>query len=199
MKMKMKLKPTYRMPFKRRREGKTDYSRRLKLLKSGKPRLVVRKTLNYIRAQIIGFEMIGDKTMVAADSKELKKHGWNFACDNLPAAYLTGMLIGKKAAGRGIEMAILDGGLVKSTKGSKIYAAVKGARDAGLNIPIDEEMLPDENRVKGMHIAGHVEKFKNMPTEFEKIKQKIAAAAIGQSEQKIEKKEAKIKKKGNEK
>ena len=183
------------MHFKRRREGKTNYSRRLKLLKSGKPRLVVRKTLNYIRAQVIGFEMIGDKTLAAADSKELKKHGWNFACDNLPAAYLTGMLLGKKAASKGIEQAILDSGLVKSTKGSKIYAAVKGAIDAGLDIPIDEEVLPDENRIKGMHIAGHVEKFKNMPVEFEKIKQKIVSSgAVEQkSEQKIEKKEVKNK------
>ena len=184
------------MHFKRRREGKTNYSRRLKLLKSGKPRLVVRKTLNYIRAQIIGFEMIGDKTLAAADSKELKKHGWNFACDNTPAAYLTGMMLGKKAASKGIEQAILDSGLVKSTKGSKIYAAVKGAIDAGLDVPIDEKVLPDENRIKGMHIAGHVEKFKNLPAEFEKIKQKIAGSVGGgaveqKSEQKIEKKEVK--------
>lgn len=169
----MKLKPTYKMPFKRRRLGKTDYKKRLKLLLSKKPRLVVRRSLKYITAQIIEFSPKGDKTLVSATSKELKKFGWEFACDNLPAAYLTGLLIGKKALEKGIKEAILDSGLYASTKGNRIFAVVKGARDAGLDVPVGEEVLPDEERIKGLHIARYLEKFKSLPEKFEEIKKKI--------------------------
>lgn len=167
------MKPTYRMPFKRRRIGKTDYDKRLKLLLSKKPRLVVRKSLKYIRAQIVEFDKIGDKTLVAASSEELKKLGWKFSTDNLPSAYLTGLLVGRKAVKKGIKEAILDVGLYTSVTGSKIYAAVKGALDAGLKVPIEQEVLPKEERIKGLHIASYLEKFKSLPEEFEKIKQKI--------------------------
>ena len=169
----MKLSPRYKTPFKRRKEGKTDYQKRLRLLKSYKPRLVIRKSLNYITAQVIKFDGKGDKIFAVANSKELKKLGWNFACDNLPAAYLTGILIGKKSADKKINDAVLDAGLYTSVKGSRIYAAVKGAKDAGLNVTVDDGMLPDDKRIKGEHIATN-EKFKNMPAEFEKVKGKIA-------------------------
>lgn len=168
-----KLSPRYKMPFRRRREGKTNYKKRLKLLLSGKPRLVVRKSLKYIRAQIIVFDEKGDRTLAAASSRELKKLGWKFACDNLPAAYLTGLIIGKKALKKGIEKAILDMGLYPSTKGSRIYAVVKGAIDAGLKVPCSEEVLPSEERIRGEHIANFLEKFKDIPQEFEKMKEKI--------------------------
>ena len=92
-----KISPTYKMPFKRRRLGKTDYQQRLQLLTSQKPRLVVRKSLNYISAQIVQFDLKGDKTLLSANSRALKKLGWNFSCDNLPAAYLTGLALGKIA------------------------------------------------------------------------------------------------------
>ncbi|MBS3055516.1 MAG: 50S ribosomal protein L18 [Candidatus Aenigmarchaeota archaeon] len=169
----MKHSPTYTMPFKRRRLGKTDYTNRLKLLSSKKPRLVVRRSSNYITAQIINFELIGDKTLVSASSKELKKMGWKFSTDNLPASYLTGMIVAKKAGKKGIKEAILDSGLYASTKGNRIYAVVKGAIDGGLNIPINEEILPTEDRIKGTHISKNQEKFKQLPDEFEKIKGKI--------------------------
>jgi len=169
----MKLNPRYKMPFKRRRLGKTDYEKRLKLLLSKKPRLVVRRSLKYILAQIVEFAKQGDKTLVQASSKELKKLGWEFSCDNLPAAYLTGLLIGKKALAKGIKEAILDSGLYASTKGNRIYAVVKGAKDAGLKVPVDESILPSEERIKGLHIASYLEKFKSIPEKFEEIKKKI--------------------------
>ena len=169
----MKLSPTYTMQFKRRREGRTDYANRLKLLYSKKPRLVVRRSLKYIKVQIIEFEKNGDKTLVAASSEELKKMGWKFACDNLPAAYLTGLLIGKKVVKAGIKDVILDAGLYSSTKGNRIYAVVKGVVDAGVTIPVGEEILPNEERIKGFHIAKYLDKFADLPKEFEKIKQKV--------------------------
>ena len=72
-----------------------------------------------------------------------------------------------------IKEAILDLGLYPSTKGSRIYACVKGVLDAGLNIPCDESIFPSEERIKGLHIAKHLEKFKSLPEEFEKIKQNL--------------------------
>ena len=168
----MKLSPRYRMPFKRRREGKTNYQKRLQLLKSSQPRLVVRKTLKYITSQVTEFNKRGDKILVAATSRELKTLEWNFACDNLPAAYLTGLLLGKKSLDKKINNVVLDSGLYPSVKSSRIYAVVKGAKDAGLNVPVDEEILPSEERIKGGHIATS-EKFKSLLSEFEKVKEKI--------------------------
>ncbi len=169
----MKLKPTYRMPFKRRRIGKTDYKKRLRMLTSKKSRLVVRKSLKYISAQIVNFDKVGDKTVLSVKSDMLKKFGWNFACDNTPAAYLTGLLIGKNAKKKGINEAVLDAGLYVSSVGSRVYAVAKGAVDGGLKVVVGEEVMPSEERIKGTHIAGYLEKFKNMPEEFEKVKQKI--------------------------
>ncbi len=163
------MKPTYKMPFRRRREGRTDYMNRLRMLKSSRPRLVVRKSLKYMLAQIVKFDKIGDKTLVTANSKELRKMGWKFACDNMPAAYLTGLIVAKKALKKDIKESILDSGLYNSIKGSKIYTLVKGAVDAGLSIPVDEAMFPTEERIKG----GHIQKFKDLPAEFEKTKKKI--------------------------
>lgn len=166
--MKSKMKPNYTMQFKRRREGKTDYDRRLKLLESRKPRIVVRKSLRYIYVSIMQFDLKGDKTIAAASSAELKKHGWTAATDNLPAAYLTGMIAAKKAIKAGVKEAILDAGIYRMTKGNKIFAAVKGTIDGGLNVPMGEEVLPSEERIKGTHIQG-----KNVASEFEKIKSKL--------------------------
>jgi len=154
-------------------ERKTDYKQRLKLLKSRKPRLVVRKSLKYVTAQIIQFDKKGDKTLTSASSKELKKDNWKFATDNLPASYLTGLLIGKRAKEKGISESVLDVGLHTSSKGSRIYAVVKGAVDAGLKIPTDESVFPSEDRIFGKHIANYSQKFSDFPKEFEKIKQKI--------------------------
>lgn len=175
--MAKKLNPTYKMPFRRRREGKTDYSKRLALLKSEMPRIVVRKSLKYINAQIIEYDTIGDKTVVSATSKQLKSLGWKFSCDNIPAAYLTGVLIAKKAAEKKIKKAVLDIGVYESTKGSRIYAVVKGAIDAGLEVAANEEMFPSEDRISGKHIAGQ-DKFKDMPAQFEKTKKAILGKAV---------------------
>ena len=170
----MKLSPIYKMPFKRTREGKTDYKRRLKLLKSRKPRLVVRRSLNYITAQIVEFNKQGDKTLISAYSRQLKKLGWKFSCDNMPAAYLTGLAIGTQAVKSNIKEVVLDSGLYQSTKGNRIYAVVKGAVDGGLDVHVSKEILPSDDRISGKHIAVN-EKFKELPSAFEKVKQLIAS------------------------
>ena len=161
------------MPFRRRREGRTNYRKRLKLLLSGKPRLVVRRSLKYITAQIVRYEGKSDQTIVGVTSRQLKKFGWKYACDNLPASYLTGLLIGKKALERGIKEAVLDIGLYSSRKGARVYAVAKGAIDAGLKVPVGEKMFPSEERLRGEHIATYLPKFKNIVEDFEKIKEEI--------------------------
>ena len=143
----------YRVPPRRRREGKTDYQARKALVLSGKPRLVTRSTLKNFTAQIIVAKPYGDEVLAAAHSRELKKkYGWKAPTGNVPAAYLTGLLCGLKAKAKGVSEAILDIGLVAPTKGSKIFAALSGVLDAGIDVPHDEEKIVKE-RIKGEHIA----------------------------------------------
>ncbi len=151
----------YVVKFRRRREGKTNYRKRLKLLLSKKPRLVVRKSNRYIIAHVVEFDPRGDRTIAYAHSSELRKFGWVYSCKNTPAAYLTGLLCGLRALKKGIKEVILDIGLHAPCKGAKVFAAMKGAADAGLQIPYSEEILPSEERIKGVHIAEYAKSIKN--------------------------------------
>ncbi len=158
----------YKVPLRRRREGKTNYKKRLKLLLSRKPRLVVRITNKRVIAQIVEYGSEGDITVAYADSKELEKFGWKGDLNNTPAAYLTGLLIGKKALQKGVREAVLDIGLKTPSKGARVFATLKGAVDAGLAIPHSEEILPDEARIRGEHIASYYEQNPEMFSEYEK-------------------------------
>lgn len=158
----------FNVPMRRKREGKTDYRKRLKLLLSHKPRLVVRPSLKNITAQIIEYHQEGDKVIVSSNSSELEKFGWVFSKSNVPAAYLTGLLAGIRAISKGIKKAILDVGLHTPTKGSKIFACLKGAADAGLEVPFSKDILPSEERIKGKHIIAYVELLKKDGKKYEK-------------------------------
>lgn len=160
--------PAYKVPYRRRREGKTNYRKRLKLLLSRKPRLVVRITNRRVIAQIVDYHPDGDRTVVYADSKELEKFGWKGDLNNTPAAYLTGILIAKKALDAGINEAILDIGLKTPARGSRVFAVLKGAVEAGLEVPHSEEVLPDDSRVRGEHIAQYYEMNPERFGEYEK-------------------------------
>ncbi len=153
--------------FRRRKEGKTDYKKRLKLLSSGKPRLVVRVTGRNVIVQIIEYVLEGDKTQVSAVSSELKAFGWSAYTKNIPSAYLTGLLCAKRAAKKKISSVILDIGLHTPAKGSRVFAVLAGAVDGGLEIPHEKNVLPVESRLNGSHID---EKTKSA---FEKAKAKI--------------------------
>ncbi len=143
----------YCVQYRRRREGKTNYRKRKALVVSGKPRLVVRGTLKNVLAQIVVAKPQGDEVLVSAHSRELKNYGWKAPRGNLPAAYLTGLLCGFKAKAKGVNEAILDIGLHTPSKGARVFAALKGVLDSGLEVPYGEEKLPDEKRIKGEHIA----------------------------------------------
>jgi large subunit ribosomal protein L18 len=124
--------PTFRVKFRRRREGKTNYYRRRRLLLSRLPRLVVRKTNTNTIVQLVNASVVGDTTVASAISTELGNHGWKAGTGNIPAAYLTGFLAGLRAKSRGVKEAILDVGLNPPVKGSRVYAALKGAIEVQL-------------------------------------------------------------------
>lgn len=145
------------MHFRRRREERTDYAKRLALLKSSKPRLVVRKTNKYVIVQVVEFTAKGDRVIASATSKDLGKAGFDGKC-NTPSAYLTGLVAGRLALARKVKEFVLDIGLHAPTKGSLVFAAAKGAVDAGLSAAFSEEKYPAEARVSGEHI-GLKEKF----------------------------------------
>jgi large subunit ribosomal protein L18 len=160
--------PRYTVKFRRRREGKTNYHTRLGLLTSRKPRLVVRKTNKYITCQIISYVADGDKVLASAHSKQLIKLGWKHSCNNISAAYLTGLLVGASAKKAKVSEVIFDMGLYSSTKGSVIYATLKGAVDSGVVIPHNTKIFPTEERINGSHT-----KSKDLLKDVEAIKKKI--------------------------
>jgi large subunit ribosomal protein L18 len=161
--------PSYRVAFRRRREGKTDYQQRRNLVLSGLPRMVIRGSLRSMSIQLIKAEVNGDKVIVSAHSKELaKKYGWQGGEGNLSAAYLTGLLCGYKAAASGVKEAVLDLGLHAPTKGSRVFAALRGVLDAGLTIPHSADKLPDEKRVQGLHVAEYAKQLSSTPESYQK-------------------------------
>jgi large subunit ribosomal protein L18 len=166
-----KMSARYRVPRRRRREGKTNYYKRYRMVLSGKTRLVVRKTNKYIEAKLVDFSPEGDKVIVSAHSIELvKKFGWKGSTSSTPASYLTGYLLGVRGLKEGIKEAILDIGLHRPVPGSKIFALAKGAIDAGLKIPVNESVFPASERIRGETIAKWAQELKeNSPDAYERL------------------------------
>lgn len=164
----------FNVQLRRKRENKTNYRKRFRLLVSGKCRLVVRPSLNNTAAQIVLFDVKGDKIIASAHSSELKKLGWKYSNGNIPAAYLTGLSIGKKAKEKNIKEAILDIGMKTPTKGSRTFACLKGAVDAGLDVPHSAHVLPSEERIKGSHIINYADKIKSENKETKQFKTDIS-------------------------
>jgi large subunit ribosomal protein L18 len=141
---------TYRVGMKRRREGKTDYRRRTRYLLSGLPRLVVRRSNAHYFTHVIVPSDKGDMTLASAHSKELSSvFEWKGNGGRGTAGYLTGYLCAKRALSAGIEKAILDAGLCIPGAGSNTFAVLKGAVDAGLDVPCDEGIFPQMERIAG--------------------------------------------------
>jgi large subunit ribosomal protein L18 len=154
----MKSGPRYQVKLRRRREHKTDYRKRLTLLKSRKPRVVVRNSLNHVRVQFVDYSVGGDKIIASAISQELQRdYKWKYSTSTTPAAYLTGLLAGKRALGKGIKEGVLDIGRSIPAKGSKNFAALKGVIDAGVKVPHDKEKLPSDDRITGKHLNKEIE------------------------------------------
>ena len=204
----------FQVKFRRRRQGKTDYRQRHKLITqdknkylSPKYRLVVRFTNRYVICQIVYAEITGDKVLCAANSKELAKHGLEVGLKNYSAAYCTGLLVARRLLQKlnldevykGVEeptgdvvsckgendnktyyveeldeekrpfRALLDVGIRSTTTGSRVFAAMKGASDGGLDIPHNHKRFPGysketkqfdadmhKGRIMGEHVADYM-------------------------------------------
>lgn len=150
----------------RRIEGRTNYTKRRRLLEGRKPRIVVRKTNRYIIMQYVESKVAQDTIKLSLVSKELLEYGWlerkSGSLKSLGAAYLTGLLFGKKMQKLGLDKKeiILDTGLIRSTKGSRVYAAVKGMIDSGVKINCSNEVFPEEKRIHGENIKEFFDKVK---------------------------------------
>jgi len=145
--------PTYKLSFRRRRANLTNYRKRLALLKSEKPRMVVRKTNRQVIVQFVNFTNDHDEVIASATSSELAQFKWK-PSTNLPSSYLTAYLCANKAKKKGVKSAVLDSGLHTPSRGSFLFAAAKGAKDAGIDIPVGEIEI-DEERISGKHVSDY--------------------------------------------
>ncbi len=186
-------KKTYETKFKRRAEGKTDYEKRLKLVKSKKIRFVVRKTNTRIIAQAVLFELKGDKTIATADSKELIKYGF-YGTNNTPSAYLTGLLLGKKISSK-IKEGVLDIGRKTASHGSVVFACAKGINDGGVKVPLSDNAVPDEKRINASTLDDYAKKLGDKAnTVFSKyIQAKITPGEINKAFEKAKNEISKVK------
>lgn len=202
----------YQVKYRRRREGKTDYRARKRLItqdknkyNSPKYRLVVRITNTKVICQIAYAEIDGDKILAEATSTELPRYGLKVGFKNYSAAYATGLLLGRRVLqtlgldekyegntevdaevvktevngrtyyvnevaddGRPFRC-YLDVGLRTTTTGNRVFGALKGAIDAGLDIPHSVKRFPGydresdkydaevhRDRIFGIHISDHM-------------------------------------------
>lgn len=203
---------TFQVKLRRRREGRTDYRQRHKLItqdknkyQSHKYRLVVRFSNRFVQVQVVYAEINGDKVLCSAHSKELAKYGLTVGLKNYAAAYCTGLLVARRLLAKlgldevynGVEeptgevvstevngrtyfvesvddekrpfRALLDVGIKNTTTGAKVFGAMKGASDGGLDIPHSEKRFPGysrdtkqfdaavhKDRIMGEHVADYM-------------------------------------------
>lgn len=143
----------FQTKLRRRREGKTDYKHRVNMIRQDankhgimKIRLVVRITNTRVICDVVKAHVDGDRSLTCADSLELKKYGINFGLTNYTAAYATGLLAAcryfKNNDTEHKPRCFLDIGLSSSSKGARVFAAMKGAVDGGLDIPHSMKKFP---------------------------------------------------------
>ena len=150
---------SYIHTLKRIRTHKTNYRKRQALLVSRQNFVTIKITNQNLIAQILKPEILGDMVIVSAYSRELRRYGWKGSLNSLPACYLAGALLGKKALEKGIDKAVLYIGSKPFT--SRIAACMKGIVQAGVNIPISSKSFPTEYRLNGQHIADYALKIKS--------------------------------------
>jgi len=217
----------YQTKFRRRREGKTDYRARKRLVAQSKDkynsprfRLVVRFSNKYVQAQVVYAEMKADKVVCSAHSSELRKYGINFGLKNFAAAYATGLLLARRTLKRfdladvyegnevdGLVRTVrhgnrtlyvedldwdterrplrcnLDVGITSTTTGARVFAAMKGASDGGIDVPHSVKCLIGYNReekkynaadftqrVLGEHVMNHMIDLRDHEEEEMKVK-----------------------------
>jgi len=171
----------FQVKYKRRRQAKTDYHARKRLVlqdknkyQTPKYRFVVRITNKDIICQIFSADITHDVCLVAAYSHELPRYGLKVGLTNYAAAYCTGLLLARRVNKKlGLEFegveeadgeefhveadddgkapfrALLDVGLKRTTTGARVFGAMKGACDGGLDIPHNERRFPGSSKEGG--------------------------------------------------
>ena len=156
----------------RRREYKTDYAKRIKLLKSGKPRVVFRRTNKYIIAQYVTSNEARDSVKFGVNSKQLLKYGWGEknkgSLKSIPAAYLLGFLVGKKITKENLDTPIADFGMLRTIHKTKVYGFLKGLIDSGIDIKCDEKIFPSEEKIKGENLKQKID-IQKIKSEIDKL------------------------------
>lgn len=173
----------FQVKFRRRREAKTDYYARTRLIlqdknkyKTPKYRLVFRKTNRDLICQIVSTDLDHDVVVCSAYAHELQEYGVKAGLTNYAAAYCTGLLLARRISAKfnleyegaaevdgayySVEAdqegdknhafkAVLDVGLARTTTGARIFGALKGASDGGLNIPHTDKRFPGSVKADG--------------------------------------------------
>ena len=140
-------------------ERKTNYRKRVKYLSSRIPRVVIRNHTNNIILQLILFNNDHDQIIITTHSSQLKKFGWPYHRGNIPSAYLSGYLFGKKIINKKINKVVIDLGIFSPNKKSRPYAAIKGLIDAGVETnQSNEKIFPDKSKIHGDHIRDYFTK-----------------------------------------
>jgi large subunit ribosomal protein L18 len=155
---------TYVHTLKRIRDDKTNYRKRAAVLIGRHSFVTVKVSDQNVAAQVLKPTSTGDIVIASAHSRELEKQGWKGTLNNLPACYLTGLLMGKKALEKGVKNAVLYIGKDHFT--SRVAACMKGIVDSGVSMPISEESLPDQERISGKHIADYAGTLKEDQEEY---------------------------------
>ena len=170
--------------FRRRREGKTDYRKRKGIILGKTPFVSVHISGKYIYSQVLKPSPSGDLTIAAASSRDLvKKFGWKGSTKNLPGAYLTGYYLGHLAGERKLKEAVVYSGVGRFVHGSRIASLISGAKDAGLEISVDEDSLPNQSRISGKHIATYSDKLeKEDPEKRNQLFSKILSSGLNPSQ-----------------
>lgn len=122
----------FQTKFKRRREGKTDYFARKRLViqdkdkyNTPKYRLVARITSTRVIAQVVFATIQGDRVFCQADSTELRKYGLTTGLSNYASAYATGLLLARRL----LQKVGLDGAYAGNTNLSTHYNSNEDTQD----------------------------------------------------------------------
>ena len=170
-----------------------------------KYRFIVRFTNRDIVCQIAYATLAGDVVVCSAYAHELPRYGLNAGLTNYGAAYATGLLLARRTLNKfGLDKlyegnteeigedynveaadegprpfrALLDTGLKRTSTGSKVFAALKGAVDGGLDVPHNEKRFVGYDRdakefdaetlhkyIFGGHIAEYMEEMQEEDPE----------------------------------
>lgn len=152
--------------YRRRRSGATDYRARRKAISSRGTLLAVRISTKNVSAQFLKPAVKGDLVVASANSHDLKKLGWKGSSKSIPACYLLGLWAGKEAKKKGVERAYLYNGPVPFVRGTRIPAFVKGVVDAGVDVPLSEDVVPSEGVLKGETIAKYANELSSQNREL---------------------------------